>query len=80
MIHLKIDNKKYPITEDPTLDQWQQMMSLDFEYVGHWRQLIHIATGVDIEILKGATDEQLRLGAQCWLVLHLQRRREVQSS
>ena len=76
MIHLKIDNKKYPITEDPTLDQWQQMMSLDFEYVGHWRQLIHIATGVDIEILKEATDEQLRLGAVL-VSLALQRRREV---
>tara|TARA_R110001606_G_scaffold16831_3_gene66675 strand:+ start:3772 stop:4452 length:681 start_codon:yes stop_codon:yes gene_type:complete len=76
MIHLKIDNKKFPITEDPTLDQWQKMMSLDFEYKGHWATLINIATGVPLDVLAVATDEQLRLGAVL-VTLALQRRREV---
>jgi len=76
MIHLKIDNKKYPITEDPTLDQWQRMMSLDFEYEGHWPTLINIATNVPIDVLNLATQEQLRLGGVL-VSLALQRRREV---
>lgn len=63
MIYLTINNKKHPITEEPTIDQWQRIVNLDFEYRGHWVDIIHYATGVERPILERATEEQLRLGA-----------------
>lgn len=59
---MNIDGQEHSIPVDLTIDQWSQLVRWDFAEPKNWARILHIATGVDMNLLKQANQEGLQLG------------------
>lgn len=61
MVNLKVDNKRYSITSNPTIDQWMDLMRYDFEAQPHWIHIIKRITDLPVSVIEEMTFEQQHL-------------------
>ena len=61
MVTLKIDNNRYKIDGNPTIEQWQEIMKWDFESHVHWPYIIQAVTGLEFYIIREMDHEQQKL-------------------
>jgi hypothetical protein len=61
MVTLKVDNKRYTIDGNPTIEQWQELMKWDFESHVHWPYIIQAVTGLEFYTIREMDHEQQKL-------------------
>ena len=61
MVTLKIDNNRYTIAGNPTIEQWQEVMKWDFESHVHWPYIIRAVTDLEFNTIREMNSEQQRL-------------------
>ena len=61
MITLNIDGKRYRVTNDPTIEQWQRLMKWNFEDYEHWTSIVAEVTGAPEVQIREMDYEQLEL-------------------
>ena len=61
MVTLKVDNNRYTIDGNPTVDQWQELMKWDFESHVHWPYIIHAVTGLEYYLISEMSHDQQKL-------------------
>ena len=61
MVTLKIDNRRYTIDGNPTVEQWQELMKWDFESHVHWPYIIKAVTDLEFFVIREMDHEQQKL-------------------
>ena len=61
MVTLKVDNNRYTIDGNPTIEQWQEMMKWDFESHVHWPYIIQAVTDLEFFVIREMNPEQQKL-------------------
>lgn len=76
MVTLKIDNNRYKIAGNPTIEQWKEMMKWDFESPVHWPYIIKAVTGLEFYVIRDMNPDQQKLAVT--LIAHsISERRQV---
>lgn len=51
MVNLKVDNRRYTVDGNPTIEQWMNLMKWDFESHVHWPYIIEAVTNLPFYII-----------------------------
>jgi len=61
MVTLKVDNNRYTIDGNPSIEQWQELMKWDFESHVHWPYIIQSVTDLPFYVIREMDHEQQKL-------------------
>lgn len=76
MVTLKVDNTRYTIDGNPSIEQWQELMKWDFESHVHWPYIIQAVTGLEFYVIRDMEHEQQKL-AVTMIAYAISERQEV---